>query len=64
MEEKPKYAIGQTVLWKTKEYTIQGFRDYHGLSWVYDFFPTKDTIVPFHFTGIAEAEITLPREKK
>ncbi len=53
----PKYVVGQIVKWHGHEYVIQGVRSFYGVSWVYDFLPTSDTPVPFHFTGITELEI-------
>ncbi len=56
--KEPKYTIGQMIEWKRSEYVIQGIRNYQDYCWVYDFFPTRNTIVPFHFTGIPESEIS------
>lgn len=60
----PKYKIGETVLWSGQKLVIQGIKNYQDYCWVYDFFPTKDTILPFHFTAIPEIEITaLPAKR-
>ncbi len=60
----PKFKIGQEVRWQVYTLIIQGVRDYQGHSWVYDFFPTTNTIVPLHFTGIPEREIYVIRSKR
>lgn len=58
MTKEPLFKIGQEVKWKGKILIVQGVRNYQDYCWVYDFFPTTDTILPFHFTGISEKEIS------
>lgn len=55
---EPKFKIGQEVKWNGQKIIIQGFRNYQDYCWVYDFFPKTGTILPFHFTGIPEREIS------
>lgn len=61
---EPKFKIGDEVIWKGQKYVIQGVRNYQDYCWVYDFFPTTNTLLPFHFTGIAEIEIRQFKNKR
>lgn len=61
--KEPKFKIGEQVRWKNFTVVVQGFREY-GDAWVYDFFPTQNTLLPFHFTGIPEREVRTFRTKR
>jgi len=64
MKTKPKFKIGQQVIWKSQVLTIQAIRSYQDYGWIYDFFPTQGTILPFHFTAIPESELRALSSKK
>lgn len=64
MSPEPKYKIGEEVIWKSQKLVIQAIRNYQDVAWIYDFFPTTGTILPFHFTGIAEREIQAIQKPK
>jgi len=59
----PKFKVGQEVMWNGQKLTIEARHYYQDYCWVYDFAPTKGTILPFHFTGIYESEISAISKK-